>query len=130
MSDTAPVEAFFRHIQQGDAGAAIALLHEDVAVSEPAGLEHGGEHRGKAAFVAVMGTITRNYRVELKDFRTIDGGDVTVAIIDGQWTSTATGRSLDIRFCELYTTADGLITGVEVFPKDTRSLHELTLDAH
>jgi uncharacterized protein len=128
LSDTAVVQSFLGSYQRKDPGAAIALIDPDISVSEPDGLIYGGEHHGRDAFIAdVLQSIAEHYEVDIKQFRTVDATDVTIAIIDARWTSTATGRSLDTRFCEIYTTRNGLITSIEVIPKDSRALYELTL---
>jgi ketosteroid isomerase-like protein len=127
MDGTAVVEEFLRLMGHGQASCALGLVSDDVTVSEPEGLPHGGEYRGKKAFVEVLRALAANYRLDVADVRVINGGSVIVAMADVQWTSVSTGRSLDTRLCELYTVADGLITSIEVFPKDTRMLHQLTI---
>jgi ketosteroid isomerase-like protein len=125
MSDSTVVQAFLDGFRAGDIETALSVLHDDLHVSEPAGLPTGGEYRGKAAFVGFLQHVASLYEVELRGAKLIDGGDVTVAVIDATWTGRETGRQLVTQFVELYTVVDGLVTAINVFPKDTRALYEL-----
>ena len=129
MSDTSVVRSFFDAFRAGDLETLVALLHDDVTVSEPAGLPIGGEYQGKRAFLQLLEIIHESYVIELQSTRLFDVGEFTLALINETWTSKATGASLRTRVCELYTVADGMITKIDVFPKDTRTLYELTVSA-
>jgi ketosteroid isomerase-like protein len=129
MSDVAVVQTFLDAFGSGDVATALRVLHENVQVSEPAGLPTGGEYDGREAFVGFLEKTGATYGVEIHDVTLRDGGDVTVAVVDTTWTSVATGARLETQFCELYTVADGKITALSVFPKDTRALYELTVAA-
>ena len=129
MSDSGPVHEFATAIQNDDNERAMATLSPDIRISEPEGLLYGGEYVGIDACLRLFGVIFENYRPEILSFRTVDAGDVTILLANARWTSTRTERSTDMKFCEIYTTEDGLITSIEVFPKDSRKLHELALDA-
>lgn len=126
MSDTSVVRTFFDAFTAGDAEAALAVVHDDVQVSEPAGLPIGGELDGKPAFLVFLGQVAATFRVDIGEVRLVDAGDVTIALIDVTWTSVATEASLSTKLVELYTVADGLITAIDVYLKDTRALYELT----
>ena len=95
-------------------------------VSEPASLPIGGEYAGKAAFVGFLGKVADTYDVKIHRAKVIDAGDVAVAHLDLTWTAHSTGASLDTQFCELYTVDADKITSINVFPKDTKALYDLT----
>jgi ketosteroid isomerase-like protein len=125
MSDVTVVQNFLNAFATGDVEKALGLLHDEVQVSEPAGLPTGGEYDGKPAFLGFLGKVAALYDVQVSGSRVIDGGDIAVAIIDSTWTAHATGARLATQYVELYTVEDGLITALNVFPKDTRALYEL-----
>ena len=127
MANVAVVDAFIAALGAGDAEGALARLHDDVRVSEPAGLPMGGEYATKAGFVDFLGKVAAIYDVKVHRATVRDAGDVAVAHIDLTWTAHATGASVDTQFCELYTVDGDKIAAIDVFPKDTRVLHELTL---
>jgi ketosteroid isomerase-like protein len=99
MANVAVVQAFITAFGSGDAETALDQLHDDVQVSEPAGLPIG------------------------------DAGDMAVAHLNLTWTAHSTGASLDTQFCELYTVDGDKITSINVFPKDTKALYDLTAAA-
>ena len=107
-------------------GVTLDQLHDDVQVSEPAGLPIGGEYSGKAAFVGFLGKVAATYDVKIHRAKVMDAGELAVAHLDLTWTAHSTGASLDTQFCELYTVDGDKITSINVFPKDTKALYELT----
>jgi ketosteroid isomerase-like protein len=127
MSNTAIVEKFIKALGAGDAEAGLPLLAPNVQVSEPAGLPAGGEYDGVEAFLGFFAKVAADYDVDIHHVRVIDGDDIAIALIELTWTSHATGRKLDTKFVEVYTTSDDKITSISVYPKDTRALYELTL---
>jgi ketosteroid isomerase-like protein len=126
MANVAVVQAFITALSSGDAEMALGQLHDDVQVSEPASLPIGGEYAGKAAFVGFLGKVSDTYDVKIHRAKVIDAGDVAVAHLDLTWTAHSTGASLDTQFCELYTVDADKITSINVFPKDTKALYDLT----
>jgi limonene-1,2-epoxide hydrolase len=129
MANIAVVEAFIAALGSGDAEAALGRLHDDVRVSEPAGLPMGGEYVRKAGFVDFLGRVAATYDVKIHRATVHDAGEVAVAHLDLTWTAHATGASLNTRFCELYTVDGDKIAAIDVYPKDTRALYELLTGA-
>jgi ketosteroid isomerase-like protein len=126
MANVAVVDAFIAALGSGDAEGALGQLRDDVRLSEPAGLPMGGEYVSKAGFVDFLGKVAATYDVKIHRATVRDAGDVAVAHVDLTWTAHATGASVDTQFCELYTVDGDKIATIDVFPKDTRVLYELT----
>ena len=127
MANVAVVQAFITACSSGDAETALGQLHDDVRVSEPASLPIGGEYAGKAAFVGFLGKVAATYDVKIHQAKVMDAGDMVVAHLDLTWTAHSTGASLNTQFCELYTVDGDKITSINVYPKDTKALCELTV---
>ena len=126
MANVAVVDAFIAALGSGDAEGALRQLHDEVRLSEPAGLPMGGEYVSKAGFVDFLGKLAATYDVKVHRATVRDAGDFAVAHLDLTWTAHATGASMDTQFCELYTVDGDKIAAIDVFPKDTRALYELT----
>jgi ketosteroid isomerase-like protein len=126
MANVAVVETFITALGLGDAEAALGQLHDDVQVSEPASLPIGGEYAGKAAFVGFLGKVAATYDVKIHRAEVMDAGDMALAHLHLTWTAHSTGASLDTQFCELYAIDGDKITSINVFPKDTKALYDLT----
>lgn len=127
MSDTTVVDAFFDRLGAGDVPGALSLMHDDVRLLEPAGLPTGGEYVGKDGFVSFLEKTRSVYQPTIHARKLSDAGDVTLAEFDVTFTSRATDAHVDTRIVELYTVVDGLITRIDVFPKDSRAMYEITL---
>jgi ketosteroid isomerase-like protein len=127
MTRVAVVQTFIDAFAAGDAQTALAQLHDDVRVSEPAGLPMGGEYASKSEFIGFLSKAAATYDVAIHRADVNDAGDVALARLHMTWTARATGASLDTELCELYTVTDDKISAINVFPKDTRALYELTI---
>jgi ketosteroid isomerase-like protein len=126
MANVAVVETFITAFGSGDAETALGQLHDDVQVSEPASLPIGGEYAGKAAFVGFLGKVAATYDVKIHRAEVMDAGDMALAHLHLTWTAHSTLASLDTQFCELYAIDGDKITSINVFPKDTKALYDLT----
>lgn len=129
MSNVAVVETFINALISVDTETALGHLDNDVHVSVPAGLPMGGEYIGKAAFFVFFGKVASTYEIEIDRRRVLDTGKVVLAVIDSNWTARRTAASLRTQVCEFFTVADAKITAINMFPKDTRALYEITVDA-
>ena len=129
MADTSPVQTFLESFSAGELERALSVLHDQVDVHEPAGLPTGGEYRGKQGFLEFLQKVGAIYQVQIHEARVFDAGDVSVARIDTTWTSLATGAQVRMKFCEVYTVENGLITDIDVYPQDTRALNDITVVA-
>jgi ketosteroid isomerase-like protein len=127
LSNATVVEEFIEALGAGDAAAGLPLLHPDVQIFVPARLPFGGEYAGLEGFIGFFEQVASTYDVKIHDAKVMNGGDHVVTLTDTTWTARATGASLDTQFCEVYTVTDDKITVINVFPKDTRALHELTI---
>jgi ketosteroid isomerase-like protein len=105
-----------------DLDAAVALLADDFVVDEPASLPFGGVRTGPDGFRAVIGDLTKGYRLRLSNQKVRDAGDVVVVTLDIDLTSRATGRSVSMPLVDLYAVEDGRITRLDVFYKDTHEV--------
>lgn len=129
MSDTTVVATFFDRLGAGDVPGALSLMHDDVRLLEPAGLPTGGEYVGKDGFLSFAEKTRSVYRPTVHARKLSDAGDVTLVEFDVTFTSCVSDTHVDTRVVELYTVVDGLITRIDVYPKDTRAMYELALPA-
>jgi uncharacterized protein len=114
------LELLIAAMRGGDLDAAAALIHPDVVVAEPASLPCGGVHRGRKAFVEdVLGGILQRASFALAEATVRDAGDVVVVQMKLKLTAHATSRTATMPIVELYTVRDGLVTEIDVYPKDT-----------
>lgn len=127
MSDTTVVAALFDRLADGDVPGALSVMHDEVRLTEPAGLPTGGEYVGKDAFASFLEKTHSVYRATIHAQKLSDAGDVTLVEFDATFTSRETGASVDTRIVELHTVVDGLITHIDVYPQDTRAMYEITL---
>jgi ketosteroid isomerase-like protein len=116
----ATVQRFMDLNMAGDLEAGSQLMSEDVAVHEAPGLPYGGEYRGRAEFLELLGKIGANYElvpVEVLGVR--DAGDDLVVVTSHlRFTGRASGRSAETHVCELFRIRDGQITDLDIFYKD------------
>jgi uncharacterized protein len=112
-----------RRFGAGDRDGAMALLHPDLEIEQPASLPHGGVHRGHAGMADMGRTFSRSWTRTIESPRIIGCDDGTVVQITTQtWTALGSGRSATVDVVELFTFADGRIVGIRVFQQDTHLL--------
>jgi ketosteroid isomerase-like protein len=126
----ATVAAFLGCVADRDIKGALALLHEDVEIDEPASLAYGGLHKGPGGFVTgvlkVMGGIAEFATDEVTLH---DAGDTTVVRMDVTVTARSTRCAIRTSVTEIYEVRDGLIVRIDVFYKDTAALLRI-FDGH
>ena len=122
MTGAELVAEMARRFGAGDRDGAVALLHPDVRIEQPASLPHGGWHHGAEGMAAMGAEFARHWDRTITDARVIDGGDEVVQVTTQTWTSTATGRSATVDVVELFTFADDRIVQIRVFQQDTHRL--------
>ena len=116
------VEEMGRRFAAGDRDGALALLHDDFRIEQPASLPHGGWHTGRDGLVA-MGTTFAERWDRTISAPTLDAwGDGVVQVTTQTWTARATGRSATVDVVELFRVADGRIAEIRVFQQDTAAL--------
>ncbi|MCB1017774.1 MAG: nuclear transport factor 2 family protein [Acidimicrobiales bacterium] len=116
------VEEMGRRFAAGDRDGALALLHDDFRIEQPASLPHGGWHAGRDGMVA-MGTTFAERWDRTISAPTLDAwGDGVVQVTTQTWTARATGRSATVDVVELFRVADGRIAEIRVFQQDTAAL--------
>jgi ketosteroid isomerase-like protein len=124
------VEELFEAMKVLDAERVMAVMHPDLVTLEPSSLPYGGVHHGSEAFREnVLGAMLALADVEIHDMRAYDAGEVIVGKADLTFTSRATGRSLRTPLVEIYEVTDGLISRIDVYPKDTVPYLAVVTDA-
>ncbi|MGE3622104.1 MAG: nuclear transport factor 2 family protein [Acidimicrobiia bacterium] len=117
------VRAFVERFVRREVDAALELLHEDVVVHECDSVPYAGDHQGKAAFVALAVAVRDVWEFKGRpSVRFFEAPDGAVAVIRNAAASRATGRSIDLRFTEVYTVRDGRIAEIEMFYWDTAEM--------
>jgi ketosteroid isomerase-like protein len=117
-----------RRFSAGDRRGALALLHPDFRIEQPASLPHGGWHRGADGMAQMGAEFGRHWDRTITAPRIMSCGETVVQITTQTWTARATGRSATVDVVELFDVADGLIAEIRVFQQDTHLLLS-TLDA-
>lgn len=110
---------------RGDDTAAMSIFHPDVVAHEAAALPFGGDHRGRPAYLAMLGELHGAYKLDVRDKQIIDGGDRVVLRLDLALTAAGTGRTTTQVCLEVLTFADGFVTDVDIFYKDTKAMADL-----
>jgi ketosteroid isomerase-like protein len=116
------VEEMARRFAAGDRSGALALLHADFRIEQPASLPHGGWHRGSAGMAEMGAEFARHWDRTITDPRIMSCGATVVQITTQTWTARSTGRSATVDVVELFRVADGLISEIRVFQQDTHLL--------
>lgn len=114
----------------GDIDGMLSRMAPDVVVMEPESLPYGGEHHGIEAFCKnVLEVMVAKVEMGAANHKLLSSGDTVAVSMLSSATSRRTGEVLYMPFMELYTVKDGLITRIDVYPKDTKKMVEF-LDAN
>ena len=116
------VAELVRRFRAGDLDGAFALYHPELRIEQPASLPHGGVHVGRAGAEAMAASFGCHWDRTVADPRLLGCGDAVVQVTTQTWTAKATGRSATVDVVEMFSVADGSITGIRVFPQDTHRL--------
>ncbi|TGD73309.1 nuclear transport factor 2 family protein [Mangrovimicrobium sediminis] len=124
MSDgKAVVQGLINSVLAGDLEGMFSHLAEDLVVDEPLSLAIGGVHRGKQEFLkGVIEGITAKADMRIHDYRVISESDQVVVNMTLEFIGHSNGATLEMPYVELYTVSDGLISRIDVYPKDTKAL--------
>jgi uncharacterized protein len=124
---TEPVEVvdeLGRRFRAGDRAGAMALLHEDLRLEQPASLPHGGWHVGHSGMDEMGAVFGRYWTRSISEPRLLGCGGTVLQITTQTWTAKDTGRSATVDVLELMSVTDGVITEIRVFQQDTHALLE------
>jgi ketosteroid isomerase-like protein len=116
------VERLARAFWLGDREGAMAFLHPDIRIQQPASLPHGGWHKGHDGMAKMGEAFARHWERTIDDPRVYESGACVVQVTTQRWTAKATGRSATVDVVELFAFADGLIAEIRVFQQDTHLL--------
>ena len=105
----------------GDPETALEFIHPDVVAYEPESLPYGGEYRGKDAFLELMNKIGKTVEVEATLQGVHEAGDTILALYLANFTSRATGHSIQMPVAEVYGFTDGRISSANIFYKDSKA---------
>jgi ketosteroid isomerase-like protein len=119
------LDQFVAAFMRGDMDTLLTFVHPDCVFSEPASLPYGGEWVGPEGLRKLTESMLTGRRLEPVEYGRDVCGDRIVYHVLMRFTSTISGRSVDMKVIEIYTIADGLITDVDIFYKDPRQIAEL-----
>ncbi len=119
------VEELARRFSTGDMQGAMALFHPDFRIEQPPTLPHGGWHVGQAGMAEMGAAFGRHWSRTIENPRIFGDGETVVQVTTQTWTATATGRSATVDVVELFGFADGRISEIRVFQRDTHLLLSL-----
>lgn len=125
----AVVEDLFTNLRAGNLEACLRSFHPDSEIYEPERLPYAGRYRGPEGFAQLAGKVAELFEFEIHNVGAHAIGDRVVGILDATFVSHTTGKRLDTKVIEIYQFTDGLISFADIFPKDTRAIYELTVDA-
>ena len=110
-------------VLRGDGDAAMACIHPDIVVIEPASLAYGGVFHGRSAFQQdVFGVILGKLSIQIGRCEIMGSDTKVAASMDITFTSRKTGLSLMMPYVEVYTIKDDMIIHLDVYPQDTKRL--------
>ena len=128
-SNVARLQEFFEHISRGEMDNAITYMHSGCVTAEAPGLPYGGDYIGGDGFISLFAAIAKDFDLTVNSWTVTDtAGDGVLAEMTATLRAKRSGRSLDTRVMELYTFADGLLTSIDVFYKDTKAIADLLAD--
>jgi uncharacterized protein len=116
---------FFDLVVSGEMASALALIHPECVLNEAAGLPYGGDYIGGEGFLKLWTVIAEDFDLTVTSHQVHDAGDVVVAEMQASLRSKESGQTLDTSIVELYRFTDGLISGIDVYYKDTLAVAEL-----
>lgn len=125
QADVDVVEQFLKAFAAGDVGGVFGLIAPDLVVSEGHGLPYAGEYTGPAGLEQLIGKIMTPFEMTLDSYQVSDGGDCAVARLMMSFTNRESGRVVKMPGVELYSTADGKVTKIDVYYKSTTEIAEL-----
>lgn len=124
------VRSLIDAMSAGDIEGMLSRMAPDIEVREPESLPYGGVHHGIEAFCKnVIEVMLAKVEMGATNHALFSSGDTVAVSMLSSATSRRTGEVLYMPFMELYTVKDGLITCIDVYPKDTKQLVEF-LDAN
>ena len=116
------VEQLGRCFRVGDREGALALLHPQVRIQQPASLPHGGWHEGYDGMAKMGEIFAQHWDRTIDDPRVFGGKPCVTQVTTQTWTAKATGRSAKVDVVELFAFADDRIVEIRVFQQDTHLL--------
>ena len=125
QADVDVTEQFLKAFAAGDIETVFAMLDPEVVVHEGAGLPYAGEYVGPAGLQDLVGKIMTPFEMTLDSYQVSDGGDCAVARLQMTFTNRTSGRVVKMPGVELYNTADGKVSKVDVYYKSTTEIAEL-----
>jgi len=121
----AVVEGLINSVINGNLEGVLSRVSEELVVDEPMSLTYGGVHRGKAAFLDdVIGGITEKTDMRVIDYRMLAQDNEIVVHMNLEFTAHSNGAVLEMPYVEIYTVNDGLVSRIDVYPKDAMRLRE------
>lgn len=125
QADVDVIEAFLKAFSAGDLENAFALVHPDIVINEGYGLPYAGDHVGMAGFQNLLGKIFEPFEMGVDSYEVSDAGSCVMVKLLMAFTSRASGRTVKMPGVELYTVTDGQVARIDVYYKDTRTIHDL-----
>jgi ketosteroid isomerase-like protein len=125
QADVDVTEQFLKAFAAGDIETVFAMLDPEVVVHEGAGLPYAGEYVGPAGLQDLVGKIMTPFEMTLDSYQVSDGGDCAVARLQMTFTNRTSGRVVRMPGVEIYNTADGKVSKIDVFYKSTTEIAEL-----
>lgn len=123
LDRTGVVESMYAAVTAGDMKRFRSYLSEDVKVHEAESLPFAGTFIGFEAFRnGVLRKLASLAEVTLRDRQVVAAGDQVLASMIGEFRSRLTGRTIWMPMLEIFTVVDGVITGIDVYYKDTFTL--------
>ena len=120
-----PVERLYAAFATGDMETVMAVLAPDVVISEPASLPYGGTYESAEAFLeSVVGWMMGVAELTIGETEVVGEGARVAGRFSATLRSRASGEEFALEMVELYDIADGRITRIDVYPKDTQALAE------
>ncbi len=129
MSTATPGQAVVQRVLDafaaGDMESARSAISPDVTVDEAASLPFGGAYVGRDGFFGMLESLGAAYEVAVTGQELVSVADRVYLHLQMTFTARATGRSVSLSGVEVYRVSDGMITGIDVYYKDTHALVDM-----
>ena len=123
--NVAQLRKLYAHFAKGEWEELTAMLSPDFVVVEADSLPYGGRQGGRDGLMNVIAGLGATYGdIGFTDPEIIGGKDSAVALFTFSAIAKATGRPIQMRFCEHWRFRDGLIILLEPFYFDTHAIVE------
>ena len=125
QADVELVERFMQAFVAGDLETVFELCHPELVIKEADGVPYPGDHVGIEGLQNLLTKILEPFEMRVDSYEVSGVGSCVMLRWLIEFKSRASGRSVMMPGVELYSIADGQVSEIDVYYKDTKAIHEL-----